>query len=198
VAWLRTIYHNALVDILRKGKSRRELFDGAAEGRPGRPRLEDLPAKPAEDARIHDPSALAPFKEALFEFVEEFTSRMRPQHRSHALIKAQLAHRWVIEREPMETIHEGAGGASRDTLHQWLRRGRVNILIPALEAWLETLGPDTPEHSYAVELSKLLAAADRADAGQARPDRRKKSDEAGVSHADHCKSAQCDDEEDDA
>jgi DNA-directed RNA polymerase specialized sigma24 family protein len=194
-AWLRTIYDHALIDHLRKQKLRRELLDGAAEGGARRPTLDELPAKAADDPRIHDPAALAPFEEALFEVLEEYVERtVRPRHRAHALIKAQLAYRWHVRREPMDALQEDAG-VSRDTLYQWLHRGRVNALHPAVLAWLEALPDDTAERAFALELARLLDDADRADAGRPRPERRKEKRAGAVSPAKHWKSAQCDDEE---
>ncbi len=192
MAWLRTIYDHVLVDLLRKQKRRRELFDSSLEGAT-RSIVDELPAAEGEDPRIYDIERLAPFEEALFDVVEDLTARLRPQHRAGALAKAQLAYRRFVRQEPMDALHADAGDVSRDVLYQWLRRGRVQILLPAVVTWRDALAPESAEHAFATELERLLEDADRADAGQPRPARRKR-DAGAVSPADHCKSEQCDDE----
>jgi DNA-directed RNA polymerase specialized sigma24 family protein len=204
LAWLRTIYDRVLVDLLRQQKRRRELFDAPSEGS-ARSIVDELPAAEAEDPRIHDVESLAPFEAALFDVVEDLAARLRPQHRALSLVKAQLAYRRYVRQEPMEALHADAGDVSKDVLYQWLRRGRVQVLLPAVVAWRGTLDPESAEHAFAVELERLLEDADRADAGRPRPARRKEasqstlrdgSDPSAVSPGDHCKSEQCDDVED--
>lgn len=198
VAWLRRVYERVLLDLLRSRERRREVFDARTRDDVRPSRLEQVPALPPDDPRIHDPARLAPFEEALFEAVEDYVTRtVKVRHREHALHKAQLAYRKVVKRETAEALLADAGDVSRETLYQWTRRGRVHVLLPAVLAWLETLPPDSDAHAFASGLAALLREADRADAGQPRPGRRKKNDDAPVSPEDHWKSAQCETDEDD-
>lgn len=198
VAWLRTIYDRVLYDLFRARQRRGEILEPLARGDDRPSRLEQTPAPRQEDARIHDLSALQTFEEALLDAVEDYVARtVKVQHREQALLKAHLAYRKVVKREPTEALQREAGDVSLQTLYQWTRRGRAQVLLPAVLAWLEALRPDTDAHDFASELATILRGADRADAGQERPARRKKNDEPPVSPGDHCKSAQCDEDPDD-
>ncbi len=192
VAWLKKIYQNKLRDIVRRQRRRREILGQDRDDDRPASGVDEMAAPEPVDPRIHDPAALAPFEEALWEAVDDFVQSKRQAHRASAFANAQLAYRWWIDEAPMDALHADAEGVTRETLYQKLRRGRVDVLLPAIEAWLAGLAPDEPERAYAAGLVKLLNEADRADAGKPRPDRRKKGGPA-VSPEDHWKSAQCDD-----
>ncbi|MBC7171708.1 MAG: hypothetical protein H5U40_04745 [Polyangiaceae bacterium] len=195
LAWLKTVHDRVLFDFLRSQQRSRARIDSPYPGHEGPSRLERLEAPPEEDARVHDDAELEPFEAALFEALEDYTNRSHPRHRGVAFYRAQLAYRKVVKGESVDDLHAERPDLARDTLYQWLRRGRVQVLLPAVEAWLETLPADSDEQAFAAKLVVLLRDADRADAGQPRHERRKNL--GSVSPQDHCKSAQYDDEADD-
>ncbi len=194
VAWLQTIFENLLRDLLRTKRRRRELFEPGGDDRSSLG-IDALPAPTPVDPRTQDAAVLAPLEEALWDAVEHFTDSKRPLHRRAALRNAQLAYRWVVRQESMESLHAEYETVPRDTLYQWLRRGRVDVLLPAVEAWIRSLVADSVEQAFATALAQILREADRADAGKPRLGRRKST--GAVSPDDHWKSAQCDPDEGD-
>jgi len=202
VAWLRTILENLHVDYRRRLQRTRDdrSFDAPA-GEEGRPLHETIAASPADPIASADPEALREHEEALWDFVDthlQATSARRSAIAS-AYRNAQLAYAAVIQGKSTEELRALLGGEVKDnTLQKRAGRGRTDVLIPAVEAWIPTLPEDAPRRSYAEQLLALLRDKARADAGRPRPDRRKAGEaDPPVSPPEDCSSEQYEDEGDD-
>jgi DNA-directed RNA polymerase specialized sigma24 family protein len=175
-AWLATLYRRTYLDIVRRRRRRREIYDdpspdGAREGL-----IERLEAPdPSIDPAKLDSVELAPFEDALFDRVDEHVAfHVRAMARPNAHRRAVLAYDSIVRRRPTEALMPSMGqDVHPDTFYQWVRRGREGVLIPVLEQWLAETPADDPEHRFAAELLDILQSRQRSDAGQPRPKRRK-------------------------
>lgn len=61
---------------------------------------------------------------------------------------------------------------SRDALYKWIERGRA-VLLDVADAWLAELDGDDSDARLVPEVLRQLVEVRRADAGVARPARRK-------------------------
>lgn len=203
VRFVRTVYRNAENDAHRRRKTQRAvpLEDPPAEARRGRPPLEALEARESwTEAQYAELSAAL---EDVLDRLEGWLTAggKRPSARQTAHGNAQLALLARVAGLDTEELAEHLGldpEASRQTVQKRVQRGRDEVLLPFLDAWIA--GGDADP--WIESLRALLAGSRRRDAGVERAARRKaKNVETGaVSPGRHRTSVQtraADREEDD-
>jgi DNA-directed RNA polymerase specialized sigma24 family protein len=183
-AWIARIYQNTQRDLARRRQRRREVYDHAAPGGEGRREglLDRLAApEPGLDPAKLDSEELQPFEAALFDRVDEHLERdVRPAVRASARRRAEVAYESIVRQRPTgELLEELGGKVSADALYQWVRRGREDVLLPVLEAWILDPAADEAERGFAIALKAILQARQRADAGKPRSGRRKNEKKGG-------------------
>jgi hypothetical protein len=183
-AWIARIYQNTQRDLARRRQRRREVYDHAAPGGEGaREGLLDRMAapEPGLDPAKLDSEELQPFEAALFDRVDEYLEgHGRPAIRASARRRAEVAYESIVRQRPTDELLEELGGkVSTDALYQWVRRGREDVLLPVLEAWILDPAADEAERRFAAALKAILQARQRADAGKPRSGRRKNKKNGG-------------------
>ncbi|MFW6066982.1 MAG: sigma factor [Myxococcota bacterium] len=176
-AYIKKVVHRTYLDRVRERQRRRERFDGDyAQAEPGDSLLARIAAEPPADPRLHDPDALAPYEDALWNRIDAFVeARTRPHARLAARNRAHMAYERIVRRRSPEELH---GASDREvkigTLYQWVHRGREDVLIPVVEDWVAETGGEGEEGAFAAQLLAILRESMRRDAGEPRPGRRKK------------------------
>jgi DNA-directed RNA polymerase specialized sigma24 family protein len=195
-AWLGRIARNLLHDQRGHRKRRRDwggmrVIDGA-EGEPAVHLVDLLPAAEVERTP-QDVEHLAQFRDRLFDRVDRWLSGnvRRPAKRSGDRLRAETA--WLANVEGFDageiSARLGEAAPAKGTLYKWVERGREEVLLPTLEAWLDELAPDASRSNAEEEVGdarvsvaqarELLVSCRRADAGRPRTHDRK--DGAGLS-----------------
>lgn len=180
-AWLKKVALNRRTDRLRKKKRARE----AAERLRGEAAVTEPLEQPAQQA-APDPEALEDYRVELFRRVALALEGRQARAQVTGRRQAELAwRRYVLGHSREDLAHEPGAPSKLDTVSKWLGRGRDQHIVPVLEAWLEELPEDAAEREAVEAMRGFFTGARRADAGKARPDRRK-----SVSSEDHLTSVQ--------
>lgn len=180
-SWLAQLYQHTYIDVIRRRRRRREVFDEPLPGEGERETLLDRQAapEPGLDPAKLDSAELAPFVDALFDRVHDHVeAHVRRSARQNAFRRAQIAYENIVRgRSADELVAEAGGQVRRERFYQWVRRGREEVLVPVLRQWMADTDADGPEHGFAAQLLVILKSRERRDAGQPRPVRRKKPPE---------------------
>lgn len=181
VRWLRTVHRNRTRDLWR-ASTRDPVREGLERVRPdadlAASAVERLPA-PEPTCAPHAMAALALTRDAIFTRLEAHLEHQGLGAAKRELRRLQARAAWLrlVQEEDAETI-EGLlaphAVPSRAALYKWVERGR-DVLLDVLATWTTELeGTDDATDARRVPLAlEEIMKERRADAGVARPARRK-------------------------
>lgn len=174
-AWLRRVYQSVRIDHFRKNDVVEEALRSVSAREEGHP-LERVAAPEPVRARL-DEADLDVVVGRVMDEVDAFlhVHVKREAKRLGDRTRAEVAVLAGVRGHSVDEIRAqlpAAQAVSRDALYKWVERGREQVLIPTLTAWLER--PSLPEDDAQVPrgLLQVLTEARRSDAGRARPQRR--------------------------
>jgi len=178
-AWLRRVAKNVRLDRFRREKSKRQTREGYGQER----RIQRQPSASSEPVGSRsvvetvDPTeALEPHRVALFAQIESFLEQRQQRTRHTWYRNAELAWKRHVADEMLDELARGAGAAAKNktTLSQWIKRGREDVILPSLRRWRDALASGEDAGGDAVEaMIAFFEQTRRADAGRARPARRR-------------------------
>lgn len=181
VRWLRTVHRNRSADLYRVDS--RDPVRGALERtRPDaerEPSVVERLAAPEPTLAPHAAAAIARTSDAVFTRLEARFDIERLSTMKRALRRLQARAAWLrlVQEADAAEIEEALAperAPTRDALYKWIERGR-GVLLGVLEAWLAELGEtdDAADARLVPEALMDIIGERRADAGVARPGRRK-------------------------
>jgi DNA-directed RNA polymerase specialized sigma24 family protein len=182
VRWLRTVHWNRSRDLWRGEKRdlvRKALERTQPDTDPDAPAVEQVPA-PEPTHAPHAAEALTRTRDMVFARLD--SSLARDDGLSHAkreLRRLQARAAWLrlVQGEDAEAIEAAlapAAAQSRAALYKWIERGR-GVLLEVCAEWTAELGgvdEDDEGQRVSATLQEIIGER-RADAGVARPERRK-------------------------
>lgn len=179
-AWLRRVAKNVRLDRFRREKTKREMR--ARYGQEQRGQRGSRPTVAPDDLAPLDPGpALEPYRAALFEHIEVFLEQRQARVRRTWVRNAELAWKRHVSNLSLDELLlvGGAAAGNKTNLSQWIKRGRQDVILPCLRRWRDAgvaeEGADSASRErMAVEaMLGFFEQVRRADAGRARPGRRR-------------------------
>ena len=175
-AWLRTIARNARIDEWRRS-ARQPATLGLAKLPADEDREAPVERLAAPEPNIRDPERL----DAVLALVELEVARdleaheAREDRRAMAKVQARAALQRLVLGQDLDGLVAALGyeePLSRDRVYKWVERGRA-VVLRALDHWEREQGM-IEGVSEACEVLRSRMSDRRADAGQPRPERRKR------------------------
>ena len=180
VGWLRTVHKRRARDVWRKNENeptRTALLDERARAT-GEAPLIDRVESPIVRPPNQREAMIEGARDALFTRLEEHllattpNAKLREMRRVHARV-AWLRLIAEADATEIERALTPTPVSSRDQLYKWVERGRI-LLIDVLDGWIPMVEGEMEEDDrHVLTTLREIFAARRADAGIARPDRRK-------------------------
>lgn len=179
VRWLRTVHRHRTFDGWRvEGRNplRDTLERAPRDSDHETPPLENVPA-PEPTHREHAAGALAHTSDLVFARLEAQLENHGVSASKRLLRRLQARAAWLrlVHEEDAPAIEAALAphaAPSRDALYKWIERGRA-VLLDVADAWLAELDGDDSDARLVPEVLRQLVEVRRADAGVARPARRK-------------------------